>query len=494
MKIVFAYPNFESLGIEYLLALCLRDGHEVSFIHYHVRDVVLGEKSEQVDYVAIAKSMLDAGANVAAFSCVSDNFRHQLRCARQLKKLNPGIITVFGGVHVTAVPEIAIGYDEVDCIAIGEADVSFPEFLSAVRNNGGTLPDSAINGIVFKRAGALVGEFKEGPLADMTDAIFPQKALVLPHVPDMKYEYRIMTSRGCPYKCSYCFNSQYHAMRGRNALRRRGVANVIDELKLAVKEFNPRYVNFLDDCFTMDRRWLSEFCQRYAAEIALPFACITSPNNINETVAAELRAAGCINIQIGVQTFSEALSREVLERMNNNQKIMQAIACLKKEKMFVQVDHMLGIPGDTIETQEQGLLLYNQCRPNCINVFWLTYYPGTSIVGKALQMGLLSARDVERIKHGYRLGEESYTLFGGDIKEPQRYYAVACMLNYLPLLPGFLAGFIIRTGIYRAFRTNNYLLSVALPRVILCIFNKKDFRGRVHLIRFYEKLFKGSKA
>ncbi len=153
---------------------------------------------------------------------------------------------------------------------------------------------------------------------------------------------------------------------------------------------------------------------------------------------------------------------------------------------------MLGIPGDTIENQEKSVRFYNAHRPNLISIFWLTYYPKTPILNTALKLDVIDQQDIEAIERGERLSSESY-LTGGSMKNPQPYYSISFLLNWLPILPQWLVGILIKSRLYRLFRIKNFYFSTALPRVIQSVFNKKDFRGRSHMIRFFDKIVMKSK-
>jgi hypothetical protein len=147
---------------------------------------------------------------------------------------------------------------------------------------------------------------------------------------------------------------------------------------------------------------------------------------------------------------------------------------------------MLGIPGDTMELELESIMFYNRHRPSLITVFWLTYYPKTDIVDLALKGGILAKKDVDAIEEGYRPSGRNY-LTGGDMKNPDEFYSIAFLLNYLPMLPGILVTFLVRTGFYRMFKFRNYFLAVALPRAMYSMTHPKDYRGRSHIIRFYQK-------
>ena len=104
-KLTFVYPDFESLGVQYLMAVCLEDGHEVDFVYYQAEDQFLGRRANSIPFRQIAEKIAKTQPHIVAFSCVTDNYQHQLSCARALKEIMPGVITIFGGIHPTAVPE-----------------------------------------------------------------------------------------------------------------------------------------------------------------------------------------------------------------------------------------------------------------------------------------------------------------------------------------------------------------------------------------------------
>ncbi|MBW2043205.1 MAG: B12-binding domain-containing radical SAM protein [Deltaproteobacteria bacterium] len=494
MKVVFVYPDFESLGVESLMSVCMEKGHSVELVHYKAQDVYFGEKVKSVNYDELAERVADTGAQVAAFSCVTDNFQFQLRAARALKAILPDILTIFGGIHVTAVPEKVLANPEVDAVAVGEGEVSFLRFLE--RGDGKTgkfvLPDEPIRGIVYKKDGRLTGDFVEEELVDLDSLPIPYKKPFADVLDDVRVQYYIMTSRGCPYKCAYCFNSYLHQLRGGTAIRRRSVDNVIRELEEA-KQHWPKmgYVLFLDDCFTTNQTWLLEFCRLYKEKIALPFGCITSPFYLNEEKAEALAAAGCINVQLGIQTLSEDMCKNILKRSSSNEKIANAITIAKRAGMMVQVDHMFGIPHDTLKLQEEAALFYNKYRPHVISTLWLTYYPKTTIIDTARAEGIISDADIEKIEQGLSLTNHSL-LNGGSLKNPEPFYSICFLMNWLPLLPRFVVAFLVRSHLYKMFSIKNYFFAIALPRAIQSVFNRKDYRARNHIKRFIGRLLRSS--
>ncbi|MHC4242616.1 MAG: B12-binding domain-containing radical SAM protein [Planctomycetota bacterium] len=489
-KITFVYPDFESIGVEYLMAICIQEGYLVDFIYYQAEDISLNRREKKIAFPKIAEKIVNTKPQIVAFSCVSDNYQFQLSCARAVKELMPHIVIIFGGIHVTAVPKKVIQNPEVDCVAIGEAEKSFLEFLKQCKiNNSCILPNKPVQGIVYKKDGKIIGQFEEGKLADLNSLPFPHKELVYSSLNALSFDYHIMTSRGCPYSCSYCFNAYLQQLRGRSIIRQRSVDNVISELLWAKDTYSPKYILFLDDSFTTNKDWICEFCNHYKKRINLPFSCIAIPNYIDKEKAEILSWAGCIDMQIGVQSIAEKkICNKILNRRTSNDNIAKVIKILRDVGIIIQVDHMLGIPGDTLQIQEESVLFYNKHRPNRISVFWLTYYPKTPIVDFAKQKGVLSENDIRNINEGKRLtSETSYT--GGSMKNPKPFYAISFLLNYISFFPKPLLRFVISTRLYKIFSIKNFFLSTVFPRVIQSIFCRKDFRGRSNIFRFINKTF-----
>lgn len=488
-KVTFVYPDFENLGIEYLMAVCLQNRHEVDYIYYQVDDAYLGLKRKEIPFKRIAERISKTRPDIAAFSCVTDNYQYQLSCARALKEISPDVITIFGGIHPTSVPEKVLKNREVDCIAVGEAENSFPDFLKRCTGERKfSLPDNPVKGIAFKKHGKIIGEFREGDLADLNELPFPYKKFSYSLFKSSYHEYRIMASRGCPNGCSYCFNSLIHRMRGGCVLRRRSSGSVIDELASAKKNNPFKYILFLDDAFTTNEEWIIDFCGRYKREIGLPFACVANPLYLNGKIIKALSSAGCINVQIGIQSLSEELCAKVLHRKTDRVKIEEVINELKLSGIMVQVDHILGIPGDTLKLQEESLLFYNKNRPDLIDVMWLTYYPKTPIVEMMRKKRVISDDDVSNLEEGIRIRDVSYHA-GGDSSDPGPYCGVFFLLGHLPLLPKWVVSLLVRSRFYRALRIRNYFIAIAFPRIIQSIFNRRDYRGRSHIIRFIDKVF-----
>lgn len=238
---------------------------------------------------------------------------------------------IWGGPGPTLEPERCIEHADMLCINEGEALI----VELARRLDAGEDP-STIPGL-WMRTGDRVVRNTAAPRADLEQIAFPDfepartvyinDDQIRTHVypPNLGSQYIIMTTRGCPFSCSFCIESVYQDMFGKkDSLRRRSVDLVIAELVQAKQRLNIRSVMFYDDVFTTHPRWLAEFAPRYKAEVGLPFWCYTYPTTTRREDLAMLRDAGCVSMTMGIQSGSAAILREHLNRPVDQQRAIDA--------------------------------------------------------------------------------------------------------------------------------------------------------------------------
>lgn len=386
----------------------------------------------------VMKAIRRQRPDVLAFSVLTMNYQWMLRIAGAARKLFPGIKTVFGGVHPSAVPDLVIAREEVDYVVAGEGDVAFPEILRAIENGG---PDGPIVNTRYTDASGQVVKGKQAGFIQDLDAL-PQfdKSIWEGHI-RIQDRYLTMVSRGCPYRCSFCFNNFFAQLPEENKgkyVRLRSVDHVMEELLYAKRKYGIKYVDFQDDVFTVYKPWLKEFLDRYKKEINVPFDCLSHPHYIDDDIARWLKQAGCRWMQMGVQTMDEEFKYQNLLRYEGSNKIVGALEAARKYGLRVKVDHMLGLPGEPISAQEKALELYRAESPSRIQTFWTCFLPGTKMMSDAVQNGTLSSQQAEKINNGI-----DFFFFNNteNIKDPElvRYYgAYEVLFRLMPMLPAVL--------------------------------------------------------
>lgn len=436
MKILFFVSEDKNLGVGYLSSYLKQGGHKVSllfdpmqFSKSYIRSERLARHFSKKEYFLY--KIKEIRPELIGFSVVTANYQWALSMAAEIKRYFD-IPTIFGGVHPTLVPERVIRQPAVDMVCVGEGE----EALLELADNFGTTTD--IRNIYFKRGQEII----PNPLRPLTQDLdrypFPDEGLfyaVLP--PSYRLSSSVMTSRGCPFCCTYCSNHSLAALyQGQRYVRRRSVDNVINELSQRKRGFGTRHFVFMDDIFASDAAWLKEFVPRYRREVGLPFNCLAHPGICSDTIIGLLKEAGCTAIDFGLQSGSERLRRDALLRNETNDSVIRVASACKRHRIHFAIDQILNVPGETETDIRASLELLTRIKPDIVNCYSLLYFPKAAIVKKAQEAGLLSERDVDRIEEGLNANLYSTASVGscrrGNATSYRRYALLFCCIPILP--------------------------------------------------------------
>lgn len=436
MKIAFVYPAFENLGIEYISAVLKQHGHEtfLAFDPQLFDDLFLNwpKMAKFFDYRdKVIERLRSERPDVIMFSVVSDIYSWALEIARKIKAELGNIPILFGGPHVTSVPEKVLEKDYVDYVVLGEGEYPTLELIEAIEGNK---PKDKILNLGYKEAGVIkINETR--PLIQNLDALpFPDVDLFLNQNPYAKKEYNIITGRGCVHACSYCHNSVERNVlwkhRGKY-FRRRSMENVLAELKERKKKYNFETVCFWDEVFTCDVDWLEEFCLKYKREISVPFWTFVHPNHISERVVQILEDAGCWEVEMGIQTLNPWVKKSILNRPESKNTVQNAIRHFEKSKIRLVVDVIFGLPLLQEQDYRELINTFNETMPTKIQTFWLRYYPRTDIVKTAKEHHLITDKEIGNIENGV---PRRAAASGGSFVDSrlEKFQTTLSVLPYLP--------------------------------------------------------------
>ncbi len=444
MKVTFIALGTEQLGISQLSAIARKQGHDVdiAFSAQLFHDRFNLEIPSIAPFFDDTQNVIDSirrqKPDVIAFGALTSTYQWGLSVAGYAKQLNPNIKVVFGGVHPSAVPELVLQRNQVDYVVVGEGDVAFPAILNQIENRDFTTP--IVNTRYKDPDGKIVRGIQGGFIQELDELPFYDKTLWEDHV-RIGDLYLTMASRGCPYRCTFCFNNFFANLPEKKSgkyVRLRSPEHMMEELLFAKKRYKLRWIDFQDDVFTTSKKWLSEFLGRYKREIKLPFQILTHPRYFDEDVAQWLSDAGCQWIQMGVQSMDESFKKDTLMRYEKSDHVSRALQLMHKYKLKAKVDHMFGLPDEPISAQETALELYSTHHPKIIQTFWTCYLPGTDLMKQAIEGGRLSQEQADRINEGI----DFYFFRNTDnIKEPElvkMYKAYEVIFRLIPSIPEWL--------------------------------------------------------
>ncbi|OGW84130.1 MAG: hypothetical protein A2987_00210 [Omnitrophica bacterium RIFCSPLOWO2_01_FULL_45_10] len=422
MRVLFVYlkPSADirdPLGLLYIVSVAKNEGNETLLLIPNLDREFLNKA------IAFRPDMI-------CYSVTTGSEQNYLKINALLKE-KLSFLSVFGGPHPTFYPEF-IKEPGVDVICKGEGEDACRELL---RNISERRDFSRIHNLSVKINNEIVkNEIR--PLADINNIAFPDRSLINEY-----YKYRnygildVISGRGCPYNCTYCFNNElkeYYSGKG-SYVRKRDITNLIKEVKIYIEEYNIKAIRFVDDIFIIDKRWFFEFIERYRREINLPYCCHVRADLVTESVAKGLKESGCFLVIIGIESGNERLRRDVLKRNMSNEQISKACALLSKYKIKFETFNMIGLPQETLSDAFETVELNVKCRPAYSWISIIQPYPGTELYRFAADNDLLETD--YRIEPDYHSSSPLKSAHKNEIINLHDLFAIAVQFPFfIPLI------------------------------------------------------------
>jgi len=411
-----------SIGLRTISACLKARGHQVSllFIPFHKGGYEKFQFTEE-KVNKLTKNITDfitkESFDLVGFSLTTNFFIPAAIISDAIKKENPKLPIIWGGVHPTIFPEMCLKHADMVCLGEGEEAM-----LELVENMESGKPCFSTQNIWFKNGNAIIKNDIRNLIEDLDTLPFQDfdinthyilknknifkmtEELLYEYMPQWRigasFGYLTMITRGCPYSCAYCFNDKFNAMyKGKGKIiRSRSISNVIAELAGVLSKYAEfDTINFADDAFLFNNNisWYEEFHSSYKKNINLPFSCICSLMQVKEESFKLLVDAGLYSVQIGIQSGSEK-TLKLFNRRFNKQLFFERIGIINKfkTKLIPTYDIILDNPYDTerdlMDTME---LLIKIPKPFQLQIFSLTFFPGTPLYERAVIDGVISKED-----------------------------------------------------------------------------------------------------
>lgn len=319
--------------------------------------------------------------DLIGFSMLSFNSSLILTIARFIKQQNQ-IPIIAGGVHAILSPDEVISHPEIDMVCLGEGEYVLKELLDHC------LDCSTVTGIWYKKNKKIIKNAPRELLTNLDLVGFPDYddfdiptclTIYNAHLP-------IMASRGCPYSCSYCNNHALRRTLKGTYVRFRSVENVLEEVDLRIKQYYDRgfrYFYFFDDTFILNKDFVSEFCRQFKEKgfhKLLRWNVNIRANLVTDDLLRTMKAAGCYQVRMGVETGNQFIRNTVYNRGMSDQDIFKAVDLIKKHNLQLRLYFMVGAPQETVEMMQESLQMAQMLSPD--EVFFGVLYPlpGTDIL------------------------------------------------------------------------------------------------------------------
>ncbi len=402
--------DVENNAVRILAATLRQAGHHVAEIYFKdwISNALDPATDEQLANLAeiCRKEELD-------MVCISIRASAYANSARTLTEFihdELELPVLWGGMHPTLVPRECLGV--ADLVLRGEGELALLDLANRLRDGDDELYGTP--NVDFRFSKDQHQENALRPLVADLDTLAYRDYTTHDHkyfiwgknytVGDPMHGdpvFQMMGSRGCIYKCSYCYNSTYKkdVYPGQKWFRVRSPQSMVDEIKHARTHWNMKRIRFDDEVFNFQMGWLEEFCKVYPREVGLPFEIFIEPKLVNETRMTMLRDAGLVSVYMGIQS-SERVTGHLYDRRVKNQSIAD----------IAELYHRLGIKphfqlifDDPVSTEDDKRALFEMIstfpHPYDLYLFSMTVFPGSELNRKLLDSGLISEYDIDGLQN-----------------------------------------------------------------------------------------------
>ncbi len=361
---------------------------------------------------------------MVGISCMSSDYSDTIKLAKGVKNLSKKTTVIVGGIHATLFPNHFFNKENiVDYVVMGEGENSCPELVKSLIEGSSfdKIPGVGFinkDGEIVTKPAHSIKDLNNLPFLayDLVDMDFYTEVneWIIRGIPISGFY--LFTSRSCPFDCSFCAN-KYLFGRGQ---RFRNPKRVVDEISYLLEKYKIDGLYFYDDTFTTNKDHVFEICNEIKKRrLHFVWGCETRANLLNEKLLREMKSAGCLQIDFGVETAS----KELLNKINKGvtvDSVRKAYRLCDKLGIRKLSNYLFNLPGETEIDVKQTIALAKELNSD-INVFnCMTLYPGTDMFNE--YCGSVAMNDIEQFANYdsfdsfLNLIEKKYKLASHNIK------------------------------------------------------------------------------
>lgn len=366
------------LAYAYMASELKRRGHEVTCLDLPMRTNNVRAEANFIQSFA---------PGLVGVTCVTQSYCQALEILRFVKQLLPTVPTVIGGPHVTFTAEETLArHADIDYVMRFDADTAFADLVDALAE-GGRSELGNVAGLVYRDAnGGGRAIANAPPSVEMDLDVYPgpdRSIFDLNAYLEHDYETVLMTSRGCPSKCSFCSTT----VMGRR-YRHHGVVRVVDEFQ-QLREFGFTSFFIGDDTFPADARRTIELCDEIERrKLDVRWTCNMRILDAQTEVLDAMVRAGAYRVFTGIETVKKQ-SLRAIRKGTTLERIHQGVQRVKAAGLEIHTAYIVGVPGDTDDDLRATLDFIKEIQPTVATFNTIEVRPGTDMFIHPEKYGLI---------------------------------------------------------------------------------------------------------
>ncbi len=387
------------IGLYYIGAVLKENGHNVEVLNLFD----FQNKKEQIQKIFEASR-----PNLIGFSVLQANRLGAAEIAGMAKKSMPETKVVFGGVAATYLwNHFLKHYPQVDYVVTGEGEHTLLELVKALENESEPIE---VEGLAWRNGQNLQINNPRPFVEDIDTLPNPAKYFCFQHV---------VSSRGCPWNCTFCGSPRFW----KRNVRFHSPKYFVDQLELLTQQgLNHFYVS--DDTFTLKKDRVIQICKEIVIRgLDISWVAISRVNLVDEEILFWMRRAGCIQISYGVESGSKAI-RKIFNKNITDHEIKRAFELTTRYGILPRAYFIYGSPGENRSTIKASIDLMKQIRPLSSVFYILDLFPGTALYDDFKkrcrvpdEIWLKPIEDIMYFETDPKLDEKSVLKFGAMLRE-----------------------------------------------------------------------------
>ncbi|MBF0358324.1 MAG: tetratricopeptide repeat protein [Magnetococcales bacterium] len=344
--------KFTSYGLLSIAANVLKSGRKVLICN--ISNFTWNNVEKLIKYIDI---------DLVGITCMTYNLRGVGALSKLIREHHPKSHIVVGGSHPTALPKETLQhFQAIDTVVVGEGELTFLEIIERLEAKK---PVHDVPGTVWRNAQNL------GQFAQPRERIENLDELASPH--DYFSLQMIITSRGCPFRCTFCGSESQWGSK----LKMNSVEHILKMLEMIVIKKGVKCLAIKDDTFTAVRKRTLTLCHEIIKrELNFIWSCDTRINSLDEEVLRTMRMAGCQRISVGVESGSPTILKTIKKKLDP-EKVVEVTKMARKYGIQVRFYMIVGNRGENLETFEESVQLIHDAKPSEFAISGLSISPGT---------------------------------------------------------------------------------------------------------------------